>query len=274
MPDNANNELAIELQGVSRCFGSEPAVNDLSFSMNRGSTFGLIGPNGFGKSTTIKMLMGLLRPTAGTVRVLGLDVATESLEGDSLANALKGANVLSLGLSLMTIGMLAGNAIAGERADRSAEFNAYLPVSRQQRLASKLIIPAIVISSIIGVSILTWHLFLGLGNSAHSMVDLGGWGIYLSLAVAAYGVSWLFSSLQSSVVLASVAGYVGNFLICGVAVGYAVSQYEEPVGLVFAGDVESQFHEAFDPMINLLSLVVASVSFAIGSWRYLRSTEN
>lgn len=75
-----NTELAIELVGLSKRFGSTLAVDDLSLSVKRGSTFGLIGPNGAGKSTIIKMLMGVLTPTAGTVRVLGRDVGEEPVE--------------------------------------------------------------------------------------------------------------------------------------------------------------------------------------------------
>ena len=72
-----NNELAIELKGLTKRFGSTLAVDNLSLSVKRGSTLGLIGPNGAGKSTTIKMLMGLLNPTAGTAQVLGRDVCTQ-----------------------------------------------------------------------------------------------------------------------------------------------------------------------------------------------------
>jgi ABC-2 type transport system ATP-binding protein len=74
MNTNNNGEVAIELAGLTKKFGSTIAVDDLSLSVKRGSTFGLIGPNGAGKSTTIKMLMGLLSPTAGSVHVLGRDV--------------------------------------------------------------------------------------------------------------------------------------------------------------------------------------------------------
>jgi ABC-2 type transport system ATP-binding protein len=68
---DTGSELAIELSGVSKRFGSTLAVDNVSLSVKRGSTFGLIGPNGSGKSTTMKMLMGLLTPTTGTVSVLG-----------------------------------------------------------------------------------------------------------------------------------------------------------------------------------------------------------
>jgi ABC-2 type transport system ATP-binding protein len=70
---------AIETFHLSKRFGRTLAVDNLSLRIPRGSTFGLIGPNGAGKSTTIKMLMGTLSISAGSARVLGLDVAADSV---------------------------------------------------------------------------------------------------------------------------------------------------------------------------------------------------
>ncbi len=67
-------ELAIDVRGLTRRFGSFVAVNDVSFTVARGEVFGFLGSNGAGKSTTIRMLCGLLRPTAGTALVGGIDV--------------------------------------------------------------------------------------------------------------------------------------------------------------------------------------------------------
>jgi ABC-2 type transport system ATP-binding protein len=66
---------AIEVHGLTRRFGGFLAVNNLSFSVRRGEIFGFLGSNGAGKSTTIRMLCGLLRPSAGTATVGGVDVA-------------------------------------------------------------------------------------------------------------------------------------------------------------------------------------------------------
>ena len=74
MTTRADNDPAIELVGLTKRFGRTLAVDDLSLQVARGSTFGLIGPNGAGKTATIKMLMGMLSPTAGKARVLGMDV--------------------------------------------------------------------------------------------------------------------------------------------------------------------------------------------------------
>jgi ABC-2 type transport system ATP-binding protein len=70
------SELSIEAVHLSRRFGSFLAVDDVSFSVARGEIFGYLGANGAGKSTTIRMLCGLLAPTAGEARVAGFDVKT------------------------------------------------------------------------------------------------------------------------------------------------------------------------------------------------------
>ncbi|HKU29411.1 ATP-binding cassette domain-containing protein [Arthrobacter sp. NyZ413] len=70
-------EPAIELTGLTKRFGSFTAVDGLSLSVERGEIFGLLGPNGSGKTTTIDMISGLSRPTAGSITVLGTDVLTD-----------------------------------------------------------------------------------------------------------------------------------------------------------------------------------------------------
>jgi ABC-type multidrug transport system ATPase subunit len=68
---------AVRVSGLSRRFGHFVAVDAVDFDIGRASIFGLLGPNGSGKSTIIRMLCGLLRPTAGEARVLGIDVARD-----------------------------------------------------------------------------------------------------------------------------------------------------------------------------------------------------
>ncbi len=68
---------AIDVRGLSRRFGSFVAVDDLSFSVKQGEIFGFLGANGAGKSTTIRMLCGLLRPSSGTALVGGIDVSRD-----------------------------------------------------------------------------------------------------------------------------------------------------------------------------------------------------
>jgi ABC-2 type transport system ATP-binding protein len=71
---------AIDVRNLTRRFGAFVAVNDVSFTVEAGEVFGFLGSNGAGKSTTIRMMCGLLRPTSGTALVGGIDV-THDPEG-------------------------------------------------------------------------------------------------------------------------------------------------------------------------------------------------
>jgi ABC-type multidrug transport system ATPase subunit len=63
--------LAIESRGLTRTFGSWTAVNGLELRVPRGVIYAFLGPNGAGKTTTIQLLLGLLRPTSGTILLNG-----------------------------------------------------------------------------------------------------------------------------------------------------------------------------------------------------------
>ena len=73
-----NGETVIEVHDLVKTFGDFTAVDHVSFNVQRGEVVGYLGPNGSGKTTTMRMLLGLLRPTSGTARVLGFDVAHEA----------------------------------------------------------------------------------------------------------------------------------------------------------------------------------------------------
>ena len=75
--DDRERGVAIELAGLTKGYGGKIAVKGLTLSIAQGSVTGLLGGNGAGKSTTIGMIMGLVMPTSGTVRVLGADMATQ-----------------------------------------------------------------------------------------------------------------------------------------------------------------------------------------------------
>lgn len=66
--------LAIETRGLSKHFGQQAAVDGVDLAVPRGSVFGFLGPNGSGKTTTIRMLLGLAAASAGTVRLLGQEM--------------------------------------------------------------------------------------------------------------------------------------------------------------------------------------------------------
>jgi ABC-2 type transport system ATP-binding protein len=73
-----NGDSAIEVQGLTRRFGEVTAVDGLDLHVPRAAIFGFLGPNGSGKSTAIRLMCGLLRPSAGRIRVLGLEVPREA----------------------------------------------------------------------------------------------------------------------------------------------------------------------------------------------------
>ena len=79
MTTKASSEPAVELSGVTKRFGRQTAVNDLSLRIPRGTAFGFLGPNGAGKTTTIKVLMGLITRNSGQVTVLGVDPAVDAV---------------------------------------------------------------------------------------------------------------------------------------------------------------------------------------------------
>lgn len=73
-------QTMVEIQDLTKSFGSITALNGVSFTVAQGEVLGFLGPNGAGKSTTMKMITGFLTPTSGTVRVCGFDVQDQPLE--------------------------------------------------------------------------------------------------------------------------------------------------------------------------------------------------
>ena len=74
------SELAIEVAGLTKRFGDRLAVNGIDLAMPRGQVWGFLGPNGSGKTTTIRMICGLLKPTAGQGTCLGFDILSQADE--------------------------------------------------------------------------------------------------------------------------------------------------------------------------------------------------
>jgi len=75
---SADSPIVIEASGLTRQFGSIKAVDGVSFDVRSGAIFGLLGPNGSGKTTIIRMLCGVLQPSAGQASVLGLEIHTQA----------------------------------------------------------------------------------------------------------------------------------------------------------------------------------------------------
>jgi ABC-2 type transport system ATP-binding protein len=72
------SDIAIEVEGLTKSFGNNVVVRDLSMRVKRGTIYGFLGPNGSGKTTTIRMLCGLLTPDAGRGTCLGYDIRTQA----------------------------------------------------------------------------------------------------------------------------------------------------------------------------------------------------
>src|ERR1019366_3225835 len=78
-PTNNNGAPLIEIEGLTKRFGTFTAVDNVSFTVSRGEVVGFLGPNGAGKSTTMRMLAGFMIPTPGGARILGHDVQTDGV---------------------------------------------------------------------------------------------------------------------------------------------------------------------------------------------------
>ncbi|MCX6812183.1 MAG: ABC transporter ATP-binding protein [Candidatus Berkelbacteria bacterium] len=75
-----NNMSVIEIKNLKKHFGAVKAVDGISLSIEKGEIFGFLGPNGAGKTTTIRTMMDFIRPTAGEIKIVGLDAKENSVE--------------------------------------------------------------------------------------------------------------------------------------------------------------------------------------------------
>jgi ABC-2 type transport system ATP-binding protein len=88
--------MSLEVQQLSKVYGHQKAVNNVSFSIKEGEIVGFLGPNGAGKSTTMKIATTYIPPTAGSIRVGGFDVQNEPLKARSVTGYLPEHNPLYL----------------------------------------------------------------------------------------------------------------------------------------------------------------------------------
>ena len=179
------------------------------------------------------------------------------------------AAIYSLGLCQLTAAFFGGNAIAGERADRSAEFMAYLPVSRPRRLAAKLTLAAAATAVLWAVNLLVLLGVLLVPLLAMREVDADLQRVILTVlgysaitGLTFFGAGWLVSSLQSSPALAVCAGLISPAVIAMSLHGVAWATTDPP---------------AFDRFMQIgyaiICPIVAVVCFSIGTWYYLRRVE-
>ena len=88
--------MSIEVKQLSKIYGTQLAVDTISFQLKKGEIVGFLGPNGAGKSTTMKMITGYLEPTAGSILVSGINVAENPIESRKKIGYLPESNPLYL----------------------------------------------------------------------------------------------------------------------------------------------------------------------------------
>jgi ABC-2 type transport system ATP-binding protein len=86
--------MSISISNLSKNYGIQKAVNNISFNVNKGEIVGFLGPNGAGKSTTMKMITGYLNADAGNIQVCGIDVSQDNIESKKKIGYLPEANPL------------------------------------------------------------------------------------------------------------------------------------------------------------------------------------
>jgi ABC-type transport system involved in multi-copper enzyme maturation permease subunit len=180
---------------------------------------------------------------------------------------LMGAAMYSLAISQLALALIGGNAIAGERSDRSAEFQAYLPISRRKILGSKLLMVLTVFAIIWVINpIVIWC--LRRPDSPMAMERDVLWMAFCAAIVGLlfFGVAWLFSSFLTSPTFSVAAGIMAPLILAGLLAYISFSFIEKQLGGPMS---EAVFVIGY----HGLSVVVALVSFGIGCWLYLRRVE-
>lgn len=162
---------------------------------------------------------------------------------------------ISLLASLLTLALVGGNSIAGERADRSAEFLFSLPFSRWERLAAKLLFVALVV----GVTCLTNLSIISMAGGSREA--RGAAFAYLFYGVMIFGVAWFASSMSASRLLS---------VYCGIATPFVFLLSFAAADWLFGDATKAQDKIA---AVFLTEVVLAVLGFAIGTWRYLRRIE-
>jgi ABC-2 type transport system ATP-binding protein len=125
-PHGSAENVAIVIRHLTKTFGTFQAVDDLSLEIQQGEIFGLLGPNGSGKTTTINMISGLSVPTSGSVTLLGHDVRRDSRQVRSLLGAVAQETALYEELS------------AWDNLDFHADLYGIPPKEKRQRITATL----------------------------------------------------------------------------------------------------------------------------------------
>ena len=123
---------AIDISGVTKTFGTHVAVDDLSLSVADGSIYGFIGPNGSGKTTTLRMIMNILLPDRGEIHVLGRSGSTAARDDVGYLPEERGLyRKMSVGRLLRYYGALKG----AKAADIEREIDLLARAARPRQVA-------------------------------------------------------------------------------------------------------------------------------------------
>jgi lipooligosaccharide transport system ATP-binding protein len=125
----------IEIQDLIKQFDGLKAVNEISFSVNRGEFFGLLGPNGAGKTTAIRMLYGFSPPTQGKLRIFGMNINTDFRKIKARIGVCQQENTLDPDLSVeQNLHVFAGyfSIPKKEAAERSKELLDFFALSHKK----------------------------------------------------------------------------------------------------------------------------------------------
>ena len=206
----------------------------------------------------------LLLPYLFVLRALGA-------HANYVIRELVDAAYYSLFLSQLTMALLGGSAIAGERADRSAEFIAYLPLARTRLVGAKLSLAFLATVVIWGTNLLVFWTLMSLfprfqsdPDSSYNFAAFMASDYYIAITgLTFFGVSWLISSFQSSTVFAVCGGLVVPLLIFIGLLMEAESSVQEWTPDEFTVEI---WYATICP-------ILAVVCFSIGTWYYLTRVE-
>ncbi len=113
--------MSITIKNLTKNYGAQKAVNNISFTANKGEIVGFLGPNGAGKSTTMKMITGYLQPDAGTVNVAGINTADDNIGAKKKIGYLPEANPLYFDMYVREYLLFTANVHAVKNAAERAE---------------------------------------------------------------------------------------------------------------------------------------------------------
>ena len=134
-------EHVIELENVTKMYGSSRGVLDVSIQVPQGSVFGFLGPNGAGKTTTISMLVNLIHPTKGKIKIFGKDHELHALENRAHIGYLAGDMALDKGLTgwqqLEYFGNLRGTFDKAYVHDLARRFNCTVDLKKKIKSLSR-----------------------------------------------------------------------------------------------------------------------------------------